>query len=475
MRREEMIFDYEKEQHSDIAFIDMKSFYASVECVERGLHPLKTSLCVMSRADNSNGLILASSPLFKQVFGKSNVGRASDLPFNVKTRKFSYTAAKKQGLPTDSNYIKFIESWARNTLIVPPRMNLYIEKNIQINKIFQDFASPDDIMPYSIDEGFIDLTGSLNYFIPNQNLSKYEKLNQISMDIQREIYKNTGIFAAVGMSNSNPLLAKLALDNEAKYAENMRANWSYSDVPNKVWAIRKLTDFWGIGDRIAKRLNNMGIYTIKQLAYSNPDILKKEFGKYGVQLWFHTHGIDESNIHKPYIPRSKGLGNSQVLPRDYYRQGEIELVLKEMAEQVAIRLRKRKKKTTNVSIYVGYSWFEEKKSFRCQMKIDPTNQTVVLQNYIMQLFRKKYSGGAVRRIAVSYSGFVNEEYTLFNLFDDPEELIKKQNLQNAIDNIRQKYGFSSLQKANSLTEASRSLARSNLVGGHSAGGLDGLI
>ena len=100
------IIDYSKEPVSDIAFIDMKSFYASVECVERGLHPLKTSLCVMSRADNSAGLILASSPIFKKVFGKKNVGRAYDLPFDVKTRRFSYYNAKKQGLPTDPDFVR---------------------------------------------------------------------------------------------------------------------------------------------------------------------------------------------------------------------------------------------------------------------------------------------------------------------------------------------------------------------------------
>ena len=99
-------FDYSREPQSDIAFVDMKSFYASVECVERGLHPLKTSLCVMSRAENANGLILASSPIFKQVFGKSNVSRSYDLPFDIHSRKFHYYNAKKQGLPTDRDFCR---------------------------------------------------------------------------------------------------------------------------------------------------------------------------------------------------------------------------------------------------------------------------------------------------------------------------------------------------------------------------------
>ena len=112
------------------------------------LHPLKTSLCVMSRADNSTGLILASSPMFKKIFGKSNVGRAYDLPFDIKTRKFSYYNARKQGLPTDSDYVRYIEDWAQVTLIVPPRMDEYIAVNMEIQRIFQNYGSPEDIYPH---------------------------------------------------------------------------------------------------------------------------------------------------------------------------------------------------------------------------------------------------------------------------------------------------------------------------------------
>lgn len=248
-------FDYSREPKSDIAFVDMKSFYASVECVERGLHPLKTSLCVMSRAENANGLILASSPMFKKVFGKNNVSRSYDLPFDIKTRKFNYYVARRQGQPITLDYVRFIEEWARITHIVPPRMDLYIEKNMEIQHIFQNYASPDDILPYSIDEGFIDLTSSLKYFVPDENISRKDKLDMIAARIQRDIYRKTGVYSTVGMSNSNPLLAKLALDNEAKKTPTMRANWSYENVEEKVWNIPNLTDFWGIGERTEKRLN----------------------------------------------------------------------------------------------------------------------------------------------------------------------------------------------------------------------------
>ena len=468
------IIDYSKEPVSDIAFIDMKSFYASVECVERGLHPLKTSLCVMSRADNSNGLILASSPMFKKVFGKSNVGRSYDLPFDIHTRKFSYYNARRQGLPTTPEYVRYIEEWAKVTVIVPPRMDMYIEKNLEIQHVFQDYASIEDILPYSIDEGFIDLTSSLNYFISDKGVSRRKKLDMLSARIQRDIWRKTGIYSTVGMSNSNPLLAKLALDNEAKHNPTMRANWSYEDVEEKVWNIPKMTDFWGIGSRMEKRLNKLGIYSIRELANCNPDILKKELGVVGVDLFFHANGIDESNVHNPYKPKSKGLGNSQVLPRDYVKQVDIELILREMAEQVAIRLRRAQKKCCTVSISIGFSRNELKRPIQAQMKVEPTNNTRVLTDHVLSLFRKKYDSGAVRNVAVSYSNFVDDSIQIISLFDDVEKIDKEERLQTAIDTIRNQFGFTTIQKGNSLLEASRSLERSKLIGGHSAGGLDGL-
>lgn len=468
------IIDYSREPTSDIAFVDMKSFYASVECVERGLHPLKTSLCVMSRSDNSNGLILASSPVFKKVFGKENVGRSRDLPFDIETRKFSFEKARRQNIPITKDYVNYIETWAKNTLIVPPRMAFYIEENLKIQKVFENFASVDEIYPYSIDEGFLDLTSSLNYFVRDSGLSRREKLDILCAKIQNEIRKETGIFSTVGMSNSNPLLAKLALDNEAKKTPTMRANWSYEDVEKKVWNIENLTDFWGIGSRIAKRLNKLFIYSVRDLANSDPDRLAKEFGIMGVQLWFHANGVDESNLKEPYIPKSKGIGNSQVLPRNYTDQKEIEIVLSEMAEQVAIRLRRIKKKANTIAIYIGFSYEDKKKSINVQKKIRPSQSTEVLTREVLSLFREKYDGGAVRNIGIRYDNLTDEDYCIFTLFEDVKKIEKMENLDKAIDKIRDKYGYMAIQNATSLMEGSRAKERSTLIGGH-CGGLDGII
>ena len=254
----------------------------------------------------------------------------------------------------------------------------------------------------------------------------------------------------------------------------MRSNWSYEDVESKVWKLPQLTDFWGIGRRTEKRLQGIGITSIKELAQAHPDILKKEFGVMGLQLWFHAHGIDESNVHKPYRPKSRGIGNSQILPYDYHLQTDIELVFREMAEQVAIRLRRKKKKTQLVSIHASYSKIEGLPSIHCQQKIEPTQSTKVLSDTVLRLFRSKYEGGAIRQIGVFYGELVEESLQFFSLFDDPVALEKEEKLQQTIDRIRDQFGFTSLQKGSSLLENSRAIARSKLTGGHSAGGLDGL-
>ena len=355
-----------------------------------------------------------------------------------------------------------------------PYMDRYIEKNMEIQKIFQDFAAPDDIFPYSIDEGFLDLTSSINYFIPDQTLDRRTKLDLLAARIQQAIWKKTGIYSSIGLSNANPLLAKLALDIEAKHTKKMRVNWSYEDVPSKVWTIPTMTDFWGIGHRTATRLKKLGIHSIYDLAHFNPDILKKEMGVMGLQLWFHAHGIDESNVHKPYQVKSHGLGNSQILPRDYRQQAEIELVFREMAEQVAIRLRRSGKKCQRVSIYARYSKQELLPSIHTQKKIEPTNNSDRLAQIVVQLFRSKYQGGAIRQIGVFYNDFVDQGYSLISLFDDPLQIQKEEELQQTIDHIRDRFGFASLLKGNALLDSSRAIARSKLTGGHSAGGLEGL-
>lgn len=174
------------------------------------------------------------------------------------------------------------------------------------------------------------------------------------------------------------------------------------------------------------------------------------------------------------INKSKGLGNSQVLPKDYKIKSQIELVLSEMAEQVAIRLRRVKKKARSVHIHISYSKIESKKSINASKKINPTQSTKQLTDHVLSLFRSKYDGGSVRSIAVRYDNLIDDNLTIYTLFDDIEAIEKQRKIDKTLDTIRDKYGFLSVQNGSMLMEGSRVKERSKLVGGH-AGGMDGII
>lgn len=447
-----MNFKYELEPSRDYAFIDMKSFYASCELVARGLHPLRDLLIVMSTADNTSGLILASSPKAKEILGIRNVARIWELP-----------------TPEENPAVK-------NLIIAPPRMRHYISENLKIQEVVRNYAAEEDVLWYSIDEGVVDLTRSLNYFVPG-DLSRAKKLDIVSEKIQKDILRKTGIFSTIGMSNSNPLLAKLALDNEAKKNHNMRALWNYEDVETKVWSIPELTDFWGIGNRMKRNLEAMGIKSIRDLANTSPSKLHKKFGVMGMQLYHHSNGIDRTILQNKYVPKSKNVGNSQVLPRDYHGD-EMPLLIREMAEQVAIRLRRRNARTSTVHLFIGYSMNEAKRGFSRQTKISPTDNTDQLAAHLQFLFDKFYDGGLIRHIGVTYSGLIYDGGDQLNLFEDPTVQENRVKIDRVMDKIRDKYGFISIVRASSTLENGRSIKRAGLIGGHNggggAGGLDGL-
>lgn len=437
-------FDYSNEPLRDIFLIDMKSFYASVECAARNWDPLETMLVVMSMSDNTGkGLILASSPKAKEVLGITNVTRANNLPNHPDLK------------------------------IVPPRMNLYIEENVKVNNVFKEFVADEDLWVYSIDETILDVTQSLNLFVPDPALTRSQKRVELAKMIAEKIYATTKLYISVGIGD-NPLLAKLALDCEAKETKDKIAEWTYYDVETKVWNIPKMTDFWGIGGRMKKRFNRMGIFTIKQLAHTEPHLLQERFGVMGLQYYYHANGIDRTIISEPAPPtKEKSYGNNQVLDRDYYSQKEIEIVVKEMAEQVAARIRRHGCQTQCVHLYIGTSMAEAGKGFSHQMKIPPTNNTKELMNYCLFLFRKYYKGEVVRHVGITYSKLIHTNAKQLCLFEDPEKELAQEHLDQIVDKIRQKYGFTSIVHAISIQHGARSIARAHLVGGH-AGGMDGI-
>ena len=430
-----MVFDYSRELSQDILCVDVKSFYASVECVERGLHPLKTMLVVMSNAENSGGLILAASPRAKEILGISNVSRKWEIPPHP------------------------------DLLIVPPRMNFYIEKNTEINDIFRKYVSDEDLHIYSIDESFVSVRSSLKLF-------KRKNAYDMARMIQYHIYKKTGLYVTIGIGD-NMLLAKLALDNEAKYNADFIAEWRYKDVPETVWKIENMTDMWGIGERTEKRLNHLGIKSIYDLAHSNFYHLRESLGLIGEQLYASSWGIDRSNIKEQYRPLEKSYGNSQILTKDYVNKQEIKIVIREMAEQVATRIRKYHCQTGCVSLSVGYSRHAEERGFSRQMKIPVTSNSKKLVQYCFELFTKYYDGQAVRNIGITYSNLTYTSHLQLDLFEDPSQQIANEKLDLLVDRIRNKYGFQSLVHASSLLEGATAINRSSLIGGH-AGGMEGI-
>lgn len=440
------MFDYAKEPSRDILCIDCKSFYASCECAARGLNPLSAKLVVMSYpsedpAKRGSGLILASSPMAKKAYGISNISRARDLPF----------------------------PYPKDLIIAPPRMNMYMEMHNTINNIYRSFVDDNNISIFSVDETFLDVTDSLKYFNCD---SAYE----IARLIQTKVFKETGIVTTIGIGD-NPLLAKLALDNEAKNNKDMKAEWRYEDVPEKIWTITKLSNICGIGSRTEKRLNLLGIYTMEHLAHYNYYKLKKEMGIIGTQLYAHAWGIDRSFLGQTYVPKSKSIGNSQILDKDYTIKEEIEIVIREMADQVATRLRRNNVKAGCVGLFLGYSfnYVDEKgkTSFNRQLKVDPTYNSKKIAEHLLHIFDYYFTNQSIRQIGVSCSELSDPSSLQMNLFEDIQEIETDEKWDETIDTIRRKYGFTKLVYASSKVSGGRAIARSSLVGGH-AGGLGGI-
>ncbi|WP_430609587.1 Y-family DNA polymerase [Enterococcus sp. DIV0876] len=437
-------FNYEKEPKRDILFIDVKSFYASVECVSLGMDPMTTMLVVMSHSDNTgNGLVLAASPMAKKVLGITNVTRNDNMPVHPDLIK------------------------------VPPRMSFYIKENTKVNNVIRKYVAEEDLMLYSIDESMMDITRSMDLFFPDTTFSRTKKRWEFAKMIQQDIYQTTKLYVTVGIGD-NPLLAKLALDNESKHNQHLISEWTYQDVPNKVWRISPMTDFWGIGHRTQKRLHLMGIESIEQLAQASPDFLRSRMGIIGEQLYHHANGIDRTILSDP-TPQvlEKSYGNSQVLNRNYYLQEEIEIVIKEMAEQVAARIRRHHCQTACIHVSIGVAFGETASGFSRQMKIPPTDNSRKLVAHCLFLFRKYYTGQVTRHVGITYSKLLYTENIQLDLFENAEEQLQQHKLDLIIDKIREKYGFTAIVHANSHLEGARAIARSKLVGGH-AGGMDGI-
>ncbi|GAK47629.1 possible DNA-directed DNA polymerase [Secundilactobacillus oryzae JCM 18671] len=426
--------DYANEPHGVFFLIDIKSFYASVECVQRHENPLRTPLVVMSEAANTNGgLILATSPMAKKLFHVSNVSRVRDVP--------------------EDNRL----------IVVPPRMNLYIEQNLIINNIFRQFVTDQDLYPYSIDESILDMTHSWHLFGQTHR--------EAALAVQHMVLQRTGLYTSIGIGET-PVQAKIALDVYAKHDPDFIDEMTYQTVPKLIWPIKDLTEVWGIGRRTAAHLNRLGIYSMDDLAHTDPYWLKEEMGVIGTQLFAVAWGIDRSKLSQRIKVREPSLGNSQVLPRDYHRQEEIELVLRELANQVASRVRRHGKQARRVSLSIGFAYAAEgeRGGFSHTVTIPQTNSNREIAETVITMFRKYWEREPVRNVAVSCGQLAADSGQQLDLLDGGiEQQIKRDNYDRVTDAIRQRFGTTALVMASSLLKGGTMIERASLVGGHNGG------
>ena len=413
--------------HRNFLCIDLKSFFASAECLDRGLNPFTTPLVVANPTQGNGAITLAVTPYLKTLGVKSR-GRLYEIPKNIK-----YMIAK-------------------------PRMSLYLAKSREVVEVYLKYVSLEDLHIYSIDECFLDVT---NY------LKMYEKSDyELALDILEDVQKSTGLTATCGIG-PNMLLAKLSMDIEAKHNKDFIAKWTYDDIPNKLWPIHPLSKIWGIGPRMEVNLNRLGIYSMYDLAHYDRHKLKQKFGVIGTELWNHANGIDLSLIGDMEKTRDKSYSHSQVLFKDY-NGNNIKIIIREMVEVVTMRLHKNHVTSSLIGLGIGYSK-DVGGSFYHQIKLDqPTDiESVILANALM-IFDKYYEDLPIRKVTVSCGRLQEKSGVQLNIFDNIEKIREQEQINEAILEIKDKYGKNALLKASSLLDDSTIQERNKKIGGHSA-------
>ena len=412
--------------------IDLKSFYASVECVERGWDPLTARLVVADPERSEKTICLAVSPALKQM-GVPNRCRVFQIP-----KEIPYKMA-------------------------PPRMQLYIDYAAEIYGVYLKYIAKEDIQVYSIDEAFLDVTDYLHLY----QMTAME----LGRKIMQDILDTTKIPAACGVG-TNLYLAKVALDILAKHETDRIAYLDEARYREKLWKHKPLTDFWRVGRGTVERLSNMGICTMEEIAHARESLLYKAFGIDAELLIDHAWGREPVTIAdiKAYRPKNTSFSSGQVLPRDYeYEEGV--LVVKEMADLLCLDLVDQGLVTSHISLVIGYSnqkCFEPAKGSTTLRSATSSNRRLL--SYVEQLYRRIVRPGAyIRRITLTYTGVMTEDYQQFDLFSNPEETEKDVKAQRAAISIKQRYGKNAILKGMNLEESATTIERNGQIGGHKSG------
>ncbi|WP_458412586.1 DNA polymerase thumb domain-containing protein [Schinkia sp. CFF1] len=419
------MISYSTVPHHKILCIDMKSFFASCAAVKLGLDPLTCYLAVVGDTDREGSIVLASSPKMKSEFGIKTGNRLFEIPNDPRIK------------------------------IVNAKMGTFLKTSTEIVKLFCQFVPKECVHVYSIDESFLKIDGTERL---------WGDAKETAARIQDAIFQQFNIPSAIGIG-PNMLLAKLCLDLEAKVKGI--AEWTYEDVQTKLWKVSPLSKMWGIGSRLERTLNRMGIMTVGQLAHYPLALLEKKFGIMGNQLYYHAHGIDFSELGAPIIKGQISFAKGQILLRDYDDPKEVKHVILEMCEEVARRARNAKKCGRTISLGVGYSKDEGGGGFhRSKTIFEPTNITMDLYRTCLELFEENFTNRIVRQISITLSNICEDEVLQLSLFE--ENKVKEHELGYVMDAIRKKHGPNAILRAVSYTKAGTARHRNKLVGGHKA-------
>lgn len=409
--------------------IDLKSFYASVECVERGLDPLTTKLVVADPERTEKTICLAVTPAMKSL-GVSNRCRVFEIPKGI-------------------DYIMAV-----------PRMQLYLDYSAKIYSIYLRYISKEDIHVYSIDEVFMDVTDYLSLY--------HMSARELSIKIMNEVLRVTGITATAGIG-TNLYLAKVALDILAKHAPDKVAYLDEKMYQKQLWDYKPLKDFWRIGKGTVNRLERLGIYTMREIATADENALFKTFGIDAELLIDHAWGRETTTMAdiKNYKPQSNCLTSGQVLSEPYpYEKGR--LIVKEMADLLSLELVERESVTDSITLHVSYSRRLDKAPAHGTITMPTvTNSSRRIMEYTIRLYDQIVDRYApIRRVNLSFNNVVTEGIEQYDLFTSPEELEREHNLQMAMLEIKNKYGKNAILRGMNLEEGAKAMERNQQIGGH---------
>ena len=414
------------------ACIDLKSFYASVECVERGLDPFQTNLVVADPSRGNGAICLAVSPALKKL-GVRNRCRIFEIP----------------------SYIQYITAL--------PRMQLYMDYSAGIYKSYLEYLSAQDIHVYSVDECFL-------YLSPYLLLYKMKPKALVQLLVGR-IMEKFGICATAGIG-SNMFLAKVALDILAKHQPDNIAYLDEASFKEKMWHHRPLTDFWNIGRGTANRLARKGIYDLYGVAHCEPQRLYKEFGINAEYLIDHAWGREDCTMEslRNYQPKTHSLSNSQILFEDY-AWGDAQIVMVEMVEFLCLKLVETQMLCNSFSLSIRYSKDCRPPTGGSRRLPQATDSFAVLEQFFRQLFvQTTWKNAPIRQICVSANDLVwlgDAEQTLFSAY--PVDELRDRDRQQALLDVKAKYGKNALLRGFSYREKATGRLRNKLIGGHNSG------